>query len=124
MRHLFLSTAAAATLCLGSVAASAQTVPPVPNASGSQVTNPAGTQGPGATNMEWQMRQVAPPATTGSVAPVPNASGSQTTNPAATGSTASDQLNIPGMGAGMGGVIAPPPPNASGSLTTNPAGNR
>jgi hypothetical protein len=103
--HRILLSAAAAAFVLGSAGAMAQTsAPPVPNASGSQTTNPSAV---GSTANDHLNRQDSTVGTTGSVTPgvvpmvpgsstvppVPNASGSQTTNPAGTGSTATQQLN-------------------------------
>ena len=118
MRHILLT--AAFGLALGATGAMAQTAAPVPNASGSQITNPQSygdTKAPGtAMPMQGQAGAAAP------CAPVPNASGSQRTNPCDYGSTA----NAPGAQQGTGvapsttGSVAPVP-NASGSQTTNPA---
>ncbi|HLM39302.1 MAG TPA: hypothetical protein VK434_06860 [Microvirga sp.] len=118
MRHILLT--AALGLALGATGALAQTATPVPNASGSQTTNPGSygdTKAQGAMPMQGQA------GTTGNCTPVPNASGSQRTNPCDYGSTA----NAPGAQQGTGaaptatGSVAPVP-NASGSQTTNPAG--
>jgi hypothetical protein len=118
MRHILLT--AALGLALGATGAIAQTAAPVPNASGSQTTNPntyGDTKSPGAT-----MPMQGQAGTTGNCAPVPNASGSQRTNPCDYGSTA----NAPGAqqgtvsGPAATGSVAPVP-NASGSQTTNPA---
>jgi hypothetical protein len=79
MRRILLSSIAAG-FALSSFGAMAQTAAPVPNASGSQATNPAGT---GSTPSVMPMTGGA----AGTVAPVPNASGSQVTNPAGTGAT-------------------------------------
>jgi hypothetical protein len=123
MRRILLSTIAAG-FTLGSFGAMAQTAAPVPNASGSQVTNPATK---GSTANDYLNKQgtagasgtMVPnaPVTTGTVAPVPNASGSQTTNPAGTSSAPA----VMPMTGGAAGTVAPVP-NASGSQTTNPAG--
>jgi len=116
MRHILLT--AALGLALGATGAMAQTAAPVPNASGSQTTNPnsyGDTKNQGAMPMQGQA------GTTGNCAPVPNASGSQRTNPCDYGSTA----NAPGARQGTGAGPAAtgsvnPVPNASGSQTTNP----
>jgi len=140
MRHLLLGAAAATALAVGSVGAMAQTVAPVPNASGSQTTDPATK---GSTANEYLGRQDTGSGSSGivmvpgsaaqlSTPPVPNASGSQTTNPAAIGSTANEWLNRQDTGGinttgsiapmpGASSVPAAPVPNASGSQTTNPA---
>lgn len=118
MRRILLTAGA---LVLGTAAAMAQTPPPVPNASGSQVTNPGSygnTASPG-------MPMAAPgQAVTGNVpcAPVPNASGSQTTNPCSYGSTASSPAyqGAPAATGSIGGPAVAPAPNASGSQVTNP----
>jgi hypothetical protein len=118
MRRILLT--AALGLALGATGAMAQTAAPVPNASGSQTTNPnsyGDTKAPGAAMpMQGQAGATAP------CAPVPNASGSQRTNPCDYGSTA----NAPGAQQGTSGAAATtgsvaPVPNASGSQTTNPA---
>ncbi|MBM6592686.1 hypothetical protein [Microvirga pudoricolor] len=123
MRRILIGTIAAG-FALTSFGAMAQTAAPVPNASGSQVTNP---NSKGSTANEYLGKQdttpgaaaVAPaaPLTTGTVAPVPNASGSQVTNPAGTSSSPSVVPMMPGTA----GTVAPVP-NASGSQVTNPAG--
>jgi hypothetical protein len=115
MRRILLTTFG--VLAFGA-SAMAQAVAPVPNASGSQTTNPAtygNTVSPGGPAGPGQ------PITSGNCAPVPNASGSQATNPCTYGSTANDpnyRMNPPGP-VTTGSV--PPVPNASGSQTTNPA---
>ena len=118
MQRILLTAIGA--LALGATGAMAQTAAPVPNASGSQVTNPnsyGNTSTPG-TAMPMQGQA----GVTGTCDPVPNASGSQRTNPCSYGSTA----NAPGAQQGTGMVPATtgsvaPVPNASGSQTTNPA---
>lgn len=120
MRRVLLT--AVGVLAFGTVGAMAQTVPPVPNASGSQVTNPAtygNTASPG--NPAAGPGQ---PVVTGTCPPVPGASGSQVTNPCSYGSTANApsynmQGNAPVSTGSIGTV--PPVPNASGSQVTNPA---
>ena len=97
MRRILFTTITALTLC--TAGAMAQTPAPVPNASGSQVTNP-NTYGATANQPKAAKRKVTkkrPMAATGSVragssssmgaGPVPNASGSQTTNPNTYGNT-------------------------------------
>ncbi len=84
MRHILLT--AALGLALGATGAIAQTATPVPNASGSQRTNPC-DYGSTANALGAQQGTGAAPTATGSVAPVPNASGSQTTNPNSYGNT-------------------------------------
>jgi hypothetical protein len=110
MRRILLGSIAVATLAFGSISAMAQTSPaPVPNASGSQTTDPA-TEGATAnkpamkrsTSAKSTMKKHHAATSTGSlrsggtsstfVPPVPNASGSQTTSPATHGSTANQQL--------------------------------
>lgn len=112
MRRILLTTVG--LLAFGTAGAMAQTVPPVPNASGSQATNP-GSYG----STVNPAGPAAGPGMTGNCAPVPGASGSQATNPCSYGATA----NAPGYNApsatGSVGTV-PPVPNASGSQTTNP----
>ena len=117
MRHILLT--AALGLALGATGALAQTATPVPNASGSQTTNPGSygdTKAQGAMPMQGQA------GTTGNCAPVPNASGSQRTNPCDYGSTVPQNQGQPGVTGGPAatGSVAPVP-NASGSQTTNPS---
>lgn len=107
---------AAGVLALGIGSAMAQSAPPIPNASGSQTTNPesyGNTVNPAAGGPGQ-------PITSGTCVPVPNASGSQATNPCTYGSTAND----PNVKMNPGGPVTtgsvPPVPNASGSQTTNP----
>lgn len=117
MRRILLTTAAG-VFVLGAAGAMAQSAPPAPNASGSQVTNP-----------NTYRDTVAPqavipgqPLVTGTCPPVPNASGSQVTNPCTYGSTANDPALQQGGPAATGSITVPPPPvpNASGSQVTNP----
>lgn len=117
MRRILL-TAAIGVFAL-STGAMAQTTAPVPNASGSQTTNP---QSYGSTANQGAMMP-GQPGVTGTCAPVPNASGSQQTNPCSYGSTANAPgMQQPGSGPVTTGTITPAPvPNASGSQTTNPA---
>lgn len=102
MRRLLISTLAVAGLGLGTAAAMAQSAPPVPNGSGSQVTNPNAV---GSTANDYLMRQdntettgsilVAPnspmPAT-GWTPPVPNGSGSQVTDPEGHNNSVTEQM--------------------------------
>jgi len=101
MRRLLMSTLAIASLTLGAAGALAQSYPPpVPNASGSQVTAPSTYRATAYQNRDRERRAMqqrilpkrqamknrrANVATTGSVrrqaVPVPNASGSQVTSP-------------------------------------------
>jgi hypothetical protein len=119
MRRILL-TAAIGALAFSTAGAMAQTVPPVPNASGSQVTNP-GTYGNTASPGQ-PMAAPGQPAVTGTCPPVPNASGSQVTNPCSYGSTANAPMYQGNAPAATGSIGAPPPvPNASGSQVTNPA---
>lgn len=94
MRRILVSTLAIASLALGAAGAMAQSQsfpPPVPNASGSQVTAPQTYRATAyqnrprhVVNTKMKRQNVT---TTGSVrrsdraVPVPNASGSQVTNP-------------------------------------------
>ena len=118
MRHILLT--AALGLALGATGAIAQTAAPVPNASGSQTTNP-GSYGATVPQNQGQTGAMGSGAT-GNCAPSPNASGSQTTNPCTYGSTVPQNQGQPGMTGGPAatGSVAPVP-NASGSQTTNPA---
>ena len=97
MRRILFVSITAFTLC--TAGAMAQTASPVPNASGSQVTNP-NTYGATANQPTAAKRKVTkkrPMAAASSVrarnsssmgaSPVPNASGSQTTNPNSYGNT-------------------------------------
>ncbi|MCB5174819.1 MULTISPECIES: hypothetical protein [Microvirga] len=122
MRRILMTTAAIGALAFSAAGAMAQTPPPVPNASGSQVTNPA-TYGNTASPGTIQTAPPGQPAMTGTCAPVPNASGSQTTNPCTYGSTVpqnhGQRLNV--APSATGSVPPPPVPNASGSQVTNPA---
>lgn len=118
MQRILLTTAA---LAFGAATAMAQA--PVPNASGSQVTNP-GTYG-STVPQNQGMAQPMPgqPGVTGTCAPIPNASGSQATNPCAYGSTVPQNQGTPAgaMAPSTTGSVSPPPvPNASGSQVTNP----
>jgi hypothetical protein len=132
MRSLIITTFAASLL--GATAAMAQTVPPAPNASGSQVTSPASkgvTANEALGRTDTGSNRVMVPGAAGTVAPTPNASGSQATNPGGSGQTANEALGRTGTGVNSTGSIAPmnpgtvaPSPNASGSLVTNPAGTK
>lgn len=76
MRRILVATAG--LFAFGIAGAMAQSAPPVPNASGSQTTNPStygNTASPGN-----PMNGPGQPITSGNCAPVPNASGSQATN--------------------------------------------
>ncbi len=121
MRHIFLTAIGA--LALGATGAMAQTTAPVPNASGSQTTNPntygnTNPTNPGAAAMPMQGQAGA----NAPCAPAPNASGSQTTNPCTYGSTVPQNQGQSGTTSGPAatGAVAAPVPNASGSQTTNP----
>ena len=108
-------------LAFSTAGAMAQSAPPVPNASGSQVTNPntyGNTGSPGMPSaMPGQAMNSGAPC-----APVPNASGSQANNPCSYGSTAQPGMNPSSTGSvnmAPSGAAAPVP-NASGSQVTNP----
>jgi hypothetical protein len=119
MRRILL-TAAFGALVFSTAGAMAQSAPPVPNASGSQTTNPnsyGSTANPGMpSTMPGQAMNSGAPC-----APVPNASGSQATAPCSYGSTAQPGMNPAATGSvNMAPMTPPPVPNASGSQTTNP----
>lgn len=124
MRRMTL-TAALGALLVSAAGAMAQPYPypyaaPVPNASGSQTTNPmtyGDTARPGVMLVPDQG------VVAGTCAPSPNASGSLVTNPCSYNNSGTAPGNDP---VATGSIIVQPEPmyapvpNASGSQTTNP----